>query len=113
MPLLSLAVIAVHVNPDGTVLLIAITWSMDSGDSLGKSESYSEEQYRKQADRYPEPGIGLNHETERSTAEDVVPKAIEVLKGAGYRLVSVSDCLDLEPYEYVGGRSERDSSWTC
>lgn len=86
---------------------------MDSGDSLGKSESYSEEQYRKQARQYPEPGIGLNHETVQSTADDVVPKAIEVLKGAGYRLVSVSECLDLEPYEYVGGRSERDSSWTC
>lgn len=86
---------------------------MDSGDSLGKSESYSEGEYRKQADNYPEPGIGLNHETVRSTADDVVPKAIELLKGAGYRLVSVSECLGLEPYEYVGGRSERDSTWTC
>lgn len=86
---------------------------MDSGDSLGKSESYSEGEYRKQAKQYPQPGIGLNHETEQTTANDLVPKAIDILKGAGYRLVSVSDCLDVEPYEYVGGRTERDNSWTC
>jgi ribosomal protein L32E len=86
---------------------------MDSGDSLGKSESQSEEEYRKQAARYPAPGIGLNHETIKSTAEEETPKAIRILQDAGYKLVSVANCLDLEPYEYVGGREDENSSWKC
>ena len=86
---------------------------MDSGDSTGHGASYSEEQYRKQANQYPAPGIGLNHETYKATAEEVVPQAIEALKSAGYKLVSAAECLGLEPYEYVGGKTSRDVSFRC
>lgn len=92
---------------------IAVLWSLDSGDSVGKTTSYSTRRYGKQAKQYPQPGIGLNHETRQSTADEVVPKAIAILKQAGYRLVSVSECLGVEPYDYVGGRTERDDTWTC
>lgn len=83
---------------------------MDSGDSTGHGASYSENEYRKQANQYPAPGIGLNHETYKATAEEVVPQAIDVLQSAGYKLVSIAECLDLEPYEYVGGKTGRDVS---
>lgn len=86
---------------------------MDSGDSVGESESQSEQEYRKQASYYPSPGIGLNHETYQSTAQDVVPFAIKTLQDAGYNLVSVAECLGIEPYDYIGGRMERDDSWHC
>ena len=85
-------------------------WSMDSGDSTGHGPSYSRKQYEDQASRYPTPGIGLNHETYRTTADDVVPQAVEVLQEHGYKLVSVAECLGLEAYEYVGGKTNRDVS---
>lgn len=90
-----------------------ILWSMDCGDSNKKSASYSIKTYQKQAARYPAPGIGLNHEVYKKTAYNVVPRALEIMQDAGYKMVSVSDCIDVEPYEYVGGREERNASWQC
>lgn len=83
---------------------------MDSGDSTGKSVSYSEEEYKKQGRNFPQPGIGLNHETYQSTADDVVPFAITELQKAGYKLVSVAECLGLEAYREVEGKTSRDVS---
>lgn len=88
-------------------------WSMDSGDSMGQPAAYSVAQYAQQAAKYPTPGIALNHETYQTTVESVIPKAVKVLGAAGYKLVSLAQCLGIEPYDYVGGRSSRDETWTC
>lgn len=88
-------------------------WSMDSGDSMGQPAAYSLARYAEQAAKYPTPGIALNHETYQSTVQSVIPKAVKVLGAAGYKLVSLAQCLGIEPYEYVGGRTERDETWTC
>lgn len=90
-----------------------ILWSMDSGDSTGKTVSQSEQEYKNQGRKFPQPGIGLNHETYQHTAEEIVPFAITELQKAGYKLVSVSECLGLEPYRLVEGKTNRDESWHC
>ncbi len=36
-----------------------------------------------------------------TTAEEIVPHAIAVLQAAGYKLVTVADCLGMEPYQSV------------
>ncbi|KAH9821207.1 family 4 carbohydrate esterase [Melampsora americana] len=66
----------------------------------------------------PTPQIALNHETHQTTASEVSQHAVQVLQKAGYRLVSVSECLGSgrtrdDYYQYVGEPEQRDSSWTC
>jgi len=41
---------------------------------------------------------------------DVLPYAIETLKGAGYRLVTIAECLGEEPYHSVGKPQPRTVS---
>lgn len=44
----------------------------------------------------------------------VLPKAISVLKSAGFRLVTVAECLGQPAYKGTpGAPSTRDSSWRC
>jgi len=97
---------------------VVVDWSRDSEDSMGASAKKSNAMYTKMAKKYPAPQIALNHETYKDTARKVTPHAVEVLQGAGYELMHVSECLGMgtEPedlYQWVGEPSERDSSWTC
>ena len=59
--------------------------------------------------------IALNHETELSTVNTVLPSAIRDLQSKGYKLVTVSDCLGISPYQqiYTQTLPKRDSSWHC
>ena len=38
---------------------------------------------------------------------------VDLLHNATINLLTVADCLDLPPYEHVGGYGTRDDSWTC
>ncbi|KAG0145357.1 hypothetical protein CROQUDRAFT_45937 [Cronartium quercuum f. sp. fusiforme G11] len=92
-----------------------ITWSFDSGDSSGQSSSQSDQSYDKIAKTFPIPQIALNHETHPTTVQDVSKHAVDVLRKAGYRLVSVSECLGSgssqnDYYQYVGKPQKRDVS---
>lgn len=67
-----------------------------------------------ETDLISSPGhIALNHETKRDTAQTVIPAAVKELKKKGYKLVFVSECLGIEPYQAVGKPKKRDSTWTC
>ncbi|KAG6845255.1 hypothetical protein H0H87_011990 [Tephrocybe sp. NHM501043] len=90
-----------------------VNWDFDSGDSVGKTAAQSNQLYDNVAQRHPSTLLALNHEVYQTTAEIVVPHAIETLQGAGYRLVSVAECLGMEPYKQRGSPSVRDSSWKC
>ncbi|GAA5987484.1 hypothetical protein JCM5350_003097 [Sporobolomyces pararoseus] len=90
-----------------------VNWSFDSGDSAGKSPSSTITSYKKIAQSYPKPQIALNHETYKGTAEKVVPSVVPMLVNKGYKLVTVAQCLGVNPYQSVGKASKRDSSWTC
>ncbi|KAG9078079.1 Carbohydrate esterase 4 protein [Ceratobasidium sp. UAMH 11750] len=90
-----------------------VTWDFDSGDSAGESAAASEAAYQELADRHPNNILTLNHETYSSTVNDLLPHAIDTLQQAGYNLVTVAECLGMDPYLSTGAPSERDGSWTC
>ena len=41
----------------------------------------------------------LTHTCSETTVKEVLPHAIKKLKDAGYRLVTVAECLGMEPYQ--------------
>ncbi|SJL04981.1 uncharacterized protein ARMOST_08352 [Armillaria ostoyae] len=86
-----------------------IIWDFDSGDSVGVSAAQSNAQYDALAASHPNTILTLNHETYESTATTVLPHAIEVLKRAGYNLVTVAECLGLPPYLSVGKAGTKDN----
>ncbi|KAK0229123.1 carbohydrate esterase family 4 protein [Armillaria nabsnona] len=90
-----------------------IIWDFDSGDSVGVSAAQSNAKYDALAASHPNNILTLNHETYESTATTVLPHAIQVLKGAGYNLVTVAECLGLPPYLSVGKAGTKDATWTC
>jgi len=88
-----------------------VIWDFDSGDSTGSTPAQSNQAYDDLAHSHPPSVLALNHETYESTATEVLPHAISVLKGAGYKLVTVAQCLGEQPYQKVG--SPQKGSWSC
>jgi len=88
-------------------------WDFDSGDSLGIGPAERKQRYTNLANSRPSTILALNHETSESTAHDVIPHAITVLKQAGYRLVSVAECLGQPRYQWQGAPGVPDGSWHC
>lgn len=80
---------------------------------------------------YPKPHMSLSHgkslppfrprwlaktvptEVKTLTANQVMPVVVPKLLKAGYKLVTVAECLGLAPYQVVGKPSARDATWTC
>ncbi|KXN93059.1 Chitin deacetylase, partial [Leucoagaricus sp. SymC.cos] len=71
-------------------------WNVDSGDSVGVAPGESQSRYD-QAIQQKLPILALNHET-HVYRNDVLPSVLKKLKDAGYRLVSVAECVGKEPY---------------
>lgn len=90
-----------------------ILWDFDDGDSTGSSAAQSKAAYRDIVNRHPNNILALNHETYSTTAYDVIPYAISILKAAGYRLVTVAECLGTSPYQSVGSPQQPTSDWHC
>jgi peptidoglycan/xylan/chitin deacetylase (PgdA/CDA1 family) len=91
-----------------------VTWDFDSQDSLGASVAKSKSLYNGVISRHPSTILALNHEVYETTVHQVLPYAISRLQNAGYRLVTLSECLGGKaPYQSVGPRGTRDSSWHC
>ncbi|KAJ6577583.1 carbohydrate esterase family 4 protein [Mycena capillaripes] len=90
-----------------------VIWDFDSGDSVGKSWNQSEALYNKTISKLPQNLLPLNHETEVNTTRFVVPWVIPRLQSAGYKLVTLAECLGLEPYLSVEPSGERDDTWKC
>lgn len=95
-----------------------LEWSFASGDADGASAKDSKKKYAKLAKNFPNPQLTLNHETIKTTSQQVIPYAVPLLIKAGYRLVSLAECLDIsnkteDLYQWVGKASPRDNSWTC
>ncbi|KAK0220761.1 carbohydrate esterase family 4 protein [Armillaria nabsnona] len=90
----------------------AIVWDFDSGDSVGESAANSEKDYDTLVAKHPSTILTLNHETIRECTT-VLPHALDVLLGAGYKLVTVAECLGRSPYLSVATPSTHDASWTC
>jgi len=92
---------------------ILTLWDFDSGDSTGSTPAQSEAAYDGIIARHPSNILALNHETQETTAHQVLPYAIQKLQAAGYRLVSLAECLGMDPYLSTQAPGTRDSTWTC
>jgi len=90
-----------------------VLWDFDSGDSTGSTPAQSEAAYDTLIGQKPNTILPLNHETIETTAHQVLPYAIKALQRAGYRLVSLADCIGMPAYQRVQAPGTRDSSWTC
>ena len=99
-------------------------WDFDSEDGVGATAEQSKKKYSDAANRHPSTLLALNHEPQASTAYalisasklcsgthrssplpnrfDVLPFAIDVLKRAGYHLVTLAECVGQDPYQWVG-----------
>ncbi|KZS95399.1 carbohydrate esterase family 4 protein [Sistotremastrum niveocremeum HHB9708] len=90
-----------------------VTWDFDSGDSDGDSASQSNGLYDGIVKQHPPNLLTLNHETYESTVTQVLPHALELLTQAGYDLVTVAECLEMDPYLSIDSPGTRDDSWKC
>ncbi|GAA5962779.1 hypothetical protein JCM8115_001953 [Rhodotorula mucilaginosa] len=88
-------------------------WDFDSEDANGATPEESIESYKDMLRTFPTPHIALNHEIEAGTVWNVVPTVVPLIHDAGYKLVDLGQCLGMEPYQAVGKRGRRDSTWTC
>jgi peptidoglycan/xylan/chitin deacetylase (PgdA/CDA1 family) len=88
-----------------------VLWDLDAGDGLGKSPEESQGIYDEVISRHPSTILALNHETHERSAHQVLPYAIEHLKNAGYRLVTLAECVGQAPYQYV--TNPQQGTWTC
>jgi hypothetical protein len=88
-----------------------IIWNQDTQDGSGASVSFSQGIY----DHTNGGDIVLGHSVKETTAKDVVPYAIKVLKNKGLQLVGIDTCLGgnetSRPYEYVG--EPQSGKWQC
>ncbi|KAF8709516.1 Carbohydrate esterase family 4 protein, partial [Rhizoctonia solani] len=75
-----------------------VTWDFDSGDTAGVSAAQSAEAYRNLVASTPRSVLTLNHETHSSTANELLDEMIQIFQGAGYSLVTVAECVGMDPY---------------
>ncbi|TFK71517.1 carbohydrate esterase family 4 protein [Pluteus cervinus] len=87
-----------------------VIWDFDSEDSLGASVQTSLALYDSIISQRPNTILPLNHETIETTAHQVLPSVIQKLKAAGYRLVTLAECVGMQPYQSVGAPGTPDVS---
>jgi peptidoglycan/xylan/chitin deacetylase (PgdA/CDA1 family) len=90
-----------------------VIWDFDSGDSIGHSVAQQKADYNALANRHPSTILALNHEVYASTVFDTLPYAISRLQGAGYKLVTLAECLGKPAYQSVVAPSARTADWHC
>jgi len=92
----------------------AILWDFDSLDSDGATPAQSKALYDQLAAKKPKSVLALNHSPESGTVHDVLPHALQVLSAAGYKFVTVSECLGgVAPYQFTQVAGVKDSTWKC
>ncbi|EUC63917.1 carbohydrate esterase family 4 protein [Rhizoctonia solani AG-3 Rhs1AP] len=85
-----------------------VTWDFDSGDSVGATPAQSKAMYDKIIAQRPSSILTLNHETHERTAHEVIPYVVPRLQAAGYKLVTVAECMGMQPYQSVGSPQTPD-----
>ncbi|KAJ8090193.1 hypothetical protein PM082_018783 [Marasmius tenuissimus] len=92
-----------------------VNWDYDTQDAAAVMPSPDErvENYRKLIEQHPSTILALNHEVKKETVQIVMPKVVNMLKDAGYRMVTVAECLGMQPYQKIESPQTPDASWTC
>ncbi|KAJ7732442.1 hypothetical protein B0H16DRAFT_1581465 [Mycena metata] len=88
-------------------------WDWDTGDADGNTTAQSEALYNDVVNAKVRNALILEHETEESTADTLVPFAIQLFQSKGYNLVSMAQCLGVDPYQAVGVPQQQSAAWTC
>lgn len=93
--------------------LRVIQWSEDSGDSSGATAAHSIAVYK--PFQKGESHIILNHETHKTSVEEVAPAVIRSFKRKGIKSVTAAQCIGAtkSPYKVRMNPQKRDSTWTC
>ncbi|PPQ67968.1 hypothetical protein CVT24_003161, partial [Panaeolus cyanescens] len=87
-----------------------VYWDFDSGDSVGASAEKQRSNYDEVVRNHPNTLLSLQHDVHETSIRQTLPYAIEQLQGAGYKLVTLSECLGTSPYLNVAEPSPRDVS---
>ncbi|CUA70172.1 hypothetical protein RSOLAG22IIIB_00520 [Rhizoctonia solani] len=82
----------------GSLGQTVVTWDLDSGDADGASVDQSFATYQTRVNQRPSTTLTLNHETHSTTANELLDEIIRLLLGAGYNLVTVAECVGIDPY---------------
>lgn len=90
-----------------------VNWDFDSGDTWNITAQQSNQRYTDLINTKPSTILALNHDVHQQTAQVIVPFAIKALKDAGYRLVTLSECLGKPAYQWRAAPKARDATWTC
>ncbi|KAJ6523846.1 chitin deacetylase [Mycena capillaripes] len=77
-------------------------WDWDTGDADGNTTAQSEALYDDIANGNVKNALILNHETEENTATVLVGYALNLFKSRGYNLVTMAQCLGVDPYQAIG-----------
>ncbi|KAJ6557604.1 carbohydrate esterase family 4 protein [Mycena capillaripes] len=91
----------------------AVIWDVDSGDSTGSTVAQSKKAYDDGIANSDGTMLALNHEVYPNTVTEVLPYAIQRLQDWGFTLVTVAECLGIEPYSSVGEPAKPDFTWHC
>lgn len=98
--------------------LTVVLWSADSQDSddiaLHHTVQWSTDFYHAQADNYNGAAMPLSHETYSWSVGALTGGTAAYIRSKNINLVTIAQCIDVEPYETVTGvYGVKDSSWTC
>lgn len=89
-----------------------VIWNLDSQD-WNVTPAESEAIYNTTVATNPSTVLALNHETYNTTATEVLPYAINLLKSRGYKLVTVAECMGSYPYQWAHLPDHNLSSYKC
>ncbi|KAK1228236.1 hypothetical protein PQX77_008748 [Marasmius sp. AFHP31] len=90
-----------------------VIWDFDAGDANGVPPDQTLTDYNTTISKHPNTILPLNHETYDSTAHQVIPQVVDWLKTAGYNMVTVAECLGMEPYQSVEEPGTPTDDWHC
>jgi len=90
-----------------------VLWDFDSKDTLGYTPAQTEQLFADVVKTHPSTLLPLMHEVINGTVFEVLPYAVNLFKKAGYKLVTLADCIGASPYQKVVTPPPLNSSWTC
>ncbi|KAF5327256.1 hypothetical protein D9619_003937 [Psilocybe cf. subviscida] len=85
-----------------------VNWDFDSQDSENSPVETQKAAYDQLIAKHPKSILSLEHDTIQSSSAEVLPYAIEKLQAAGYKFVTVAECLSKAPYLDGSGGSNGD-----
>ncbi|KAJ7811901.1 hypothetical protein B0H14DRAFT_3479318 [Mycena olivaceomarginata] len=88
-------------------------WDWDTGDADGNTTAQSEAVYNDVVNAKVKNALILEHETEQTTNNTLVPFAIKLFQSKGYNLVTMAECEGVDPYQAIGVPQQPSASWTC